>query len=109
MHRSSVDLPDPFGPVRATTSPRSTVKLTLTSTGVSPNDLLISRTSTTRTPLRGPRPPPRGPSAPRREGPWGRSEPTTVPGPAGPVLGRLHLRLDGDDRRRPDHDAAAGA
>jgi len=39
MHRHSVDLPDPEGPMTTTTSPRPTSRSMPTSTGVAPNDL----------------------------------------------------------------------
>src|SRR5512134_3423293 len=52
MSRSSVLFPEPDGPMRLTTSPRSTEKLTPSRTRWSPNDLLIpSSTSSGKTAL----------------------------------------------------------
>ena len=50
MIRSSVVLPDPFGPIRPARSPRLSVKLTRSSTLTSPNHLVISRTVSIRNP-----------------------------------------------------------
>ena len=46
MQRMSVDLPDPEGPSRTTTSPFSTVRSIPCSTRLVPNDELTSRIST---------------------------------------------------------------